>query len=408
MGGGRGGGAWEGGEGGKGVGKRGLRTARRGARKALEEAQASLAAAEEEWEERVVVPLSLALEVLTALVGEGGGEDEEEEEGEEEEEEWDSDQDEDRMEAMAVEMSAMGREGGREGGGVSAARQLLFSLLLGTEVLPRAFQVAQSLSGCLLQALSSLPSSSSSAVEGGREEEERRRSSTIIPIPLIRQVLELRSRAVLALGSLLSEMPSLMLETEGGRVWEGLLKMGEEGMEEEGRGHGPWYCRGEEPWLGLLTGVMGSFVRRRGVGGREGGREGEVELLARMVRTCPYFEVRVNAAGMLGCVCPSSSPSSLVSSVGKILKEALLTETHVLVEAAVLNAIMDWFSDDDKERDRVFIEELGFLSVLKEVLPAFRLKCKVEAGKHGKDAVGHVKETALNVARFIKYKQKAV
>ena len=195
-----------------------------------------------------------------------------------------------------------------------------------------------------------------------------------------------------------------MLETEGDRVWEGLLKMGEEGMEEEGRGHGPWYCRGEEPWLGLLTGVMGAFVRRRGEGGREGG----VELLARMVRTCPYFEVRVNAAGILGCVCPSSSPCSLVSSVGKVLKEALLTETHVLGEAAILNAIMDLFSDDDKERDRVFREELGFLTVLKEVLPAFRLKCKVEAGKHGKDAVGHVKETALNVARFIKYKQKAV
>lgn len=236
------------------------------------------------------------------------------------------------------------------------------------------------------------------------------RSLAVIPIPLIRQVLELRSRAVLALGELLTEMPSSIAETEGERAWEALLEMGEEGMEEERRGHGPWYCRGEEPWLGLLTGVMGAFVRRRGRGGSEGGQAGgkEVELLARMVRTSSYFEVRVNAVGILGCVCPPSSPSSLVSSVGAVLKEALLTESHVLGEAAVLNAIMDLFSDDDKERTRVFKEDLGLVPVLKEVLPAFRLKCKVEAGKHGKDAVGHVKETALNTARFIKYKEKTL
>lgn len=306
-------------------------------------------------------------------------------------------------------------------------RQRLFSLLVSTGVLSRTFHVAQSLSKCLLQALASLPpfipppssfSSSTTSTsntptsEAGNEDEEAKKMRTlaIIPIPLIRQVLELRSRALLALGGLLTEMPSSMIETEGAAAWTALLEMGEEGMEEERRGHAPWYCRGEEPCLGLLTGVMCAFVRRRGQGGTEGGRAGgkEVELLARMVRTSPYFEVRVNAAAILGCLCPPSSSFSLVSSVGATLKEALLTETHVLGEAAVLNAIMDLFSDDDQERDRIFQKHLGFLTVLKEVLPAFRLKCKVEAGKHGKDAVGHVKETALNTARFIKYKEKTL
>jgi hypothetical protein len=38
--------------------------------------------------------------------------------------------------------------------------------------------------------------------------------------------------------------------------------MCQEGVQEEQIGHGPWYRRGEEPWLGIVTGVMARFLRR--------------------------------------------------------------------------------------------------------------------------------------------------
>jgi hypothetical protein len=127
--------------------------------------------------------------------------------------------------------------------------------------------------------------------------------------------------------------------------------------------------------------------------------EGDLVLLIRMLQRSSSFEVRVNVAGLLGGCCPVGA----APRVGKVLKEALGTETHVLASASLLNALMDLFGRD--ELDAVF-QELGMLPMLTNVLPAFRLKAKTEAGKHGRDAVGHVKETALNLARFIKYKQR--
>lgn len=62
---------------------------------------------------------------------------------------------------------------------------------------------------------------------------------------------------------------------------------------------------------------------------------------------------------------------------------------------------MDLFADDDLHP--VFLR-LGLLPVLKDVLPKFRIKCKTEAGKCGRDAAAHAREAALNTSRFIKYK----
>lgn len=46
------------------------------------------------------------------------------------------------------------------------------------------------------------------------------------------------------------------------RLWGELKAMCQEGLQEERIGHGPWYRRGEEPWLGIVTGVMARFLRR--------------------------------------------------------------------------------------------------------------------------------------------------
>ena len=185
------------------------------------------------------------------------------------------------------------------------------------------------------------------------------------------------------------------------------------------------YLKGEEPWLGLLTGVMGALLRRSPALARAE----DLELLSSLLKTCPYYEVRVNAAAMLGL-----AGAQQVEAVGRVLIEALAGETNVMTEAAILDAVMDVFGED--ETDGVFVQ-LKLLDVLKEVLPKvrrkniahrfhlsgssnlcpmdtcvcdvggdvqFRVKVKTEASKYGKEALAHVKETALNVSRFIKYK----
>lgn len=50
---------------------------------------------------------------------------------------------------------------------------------------------------------------------------------------------------------------------EAPRIWGVLKAVCREALEEErGVGHGPWYLRGEEPWPGVVTGVMARFLRR--------------------------------------------------------------------------------------------------------------------------------------------------
>ena len=170
-----------------------------------------------------------------------------------------------------------------------------------------------------------------------------------------------------------------------------------ESLEEEQIGHGPWYKRGEEPWPGVVTGVMARFVRRAprvleaaevggcrvdgwcwigevcadllptfpSVGGclmldRRGvccltdvpsfhvKRNQDEALLASLLRTCPYFEARANAAAMLGALSGLDSTAGAgaaaaaadvratrVEAAGALLKGVLDAEAHVMVLAAV-------------------------------------------------------------------------
>lgn len=155
-------------------------------------------------------------------------------------------------------------------------------------------------------------------------------------------------------------------------------------------------------------------------------------MLAMLLSSSTYYEVRVNAAAMLGL---AGARPDVVEDVAKALSASLTNESHVMVEAEVLNAVMDIFSDDALHP---LFTQLGLLKPLKQLLPQvrtpdspfptydaprldsyilltiamgcvlqFRTKCKSEAVRHGKEALAHAREVALNIQRFIKYKEKA-
>lgn len=45
-----------------------------------------------------------------------------------------------------------------------------------------------------------------------------------------------------------------------------------------------------------------------------------------------------------------------------------------------------------------------FCSLSLSSLGQYRVKCKTEGGRHGKDSAAYARETALNASRFVKYK----
>lgn len=191
-------------------------------------------------------------------------------------------------------------------------------------------------------------------------------------------------------------------------MWTELKAMCHESLQEESIGHGPWYMRGEEPWPGVITGVMARFVRRapkvvaaaevrfycrlfvcvryvKGMGTPPTNAHSHTQdnntppqdeaLLSSLLQSCPYFEARANAANMLGGLSqlPAEDDAAVraarVEAAGALLKGALGGESHVMVLAAVLDAVMDLFADDDLHP--VFAR-LGLLPLLKEVLPKVR------------------------------------
>lgn len=184
-----------------------------------------------------------------------------------------------------------------------------------------------------------------------------------------------------------------------------------------------------------LTGVMWGLARRAGpavaAGIRAsstasvapGGAAGFVtDPLQMLLRLCDpevtrAFEARVNAVGMLGALGSAvavaaagagGAPSAAQGDgpelrLGRALVQ-VMEDPHVLVQAEALNAVMDVYGDDDL--DAAF-RASGAPEALAAAVPAFRRKVKQEGKVLGRDALCHLKETALNASRFVKYKQAA-
>ncbi|OWZ24563.1 hypothetical protein PHMEG_000387 [Phytophthora megakarya] len=113
-------------------------------------------------------------------------------------------------------------------------------------------------------------------------------------------------------------------------------------------------------------------------------------------------ESRLNAIGMIGCVGKRCSSPAEKEAVGHALVSRL-DDSSLEVVAETLNAIFDVY--DDEEFDDTF-RALNLLSALERTSSALKAKLKAEQKQLDRALVAHVKETRLNLLRFIKYKKK--
>lgn len=113
-------------------------------------------------------------------------------------------------------------------------------------------------------------------------------------------------------------------------------------------------------------------------------------------------ESRLNAVGIIGCVGKRCSSLAEKEAIGRALISRL-NDASLEVVAGTLNAIFDVYNDE--EFDDVF-RALDFLHALEHTSKALHAKVKAEQKALDRALVAHVKETRLNLLRFIKYKRK--
>ncbi|TDH74217.1 hypothetical protein CCR75_003033 [Bremia lactucae] len=127
---------------------------------------------------------------------------------------------------------------------------------------------------------------------------------------------------------------------------------------------------------------------------------------ANLIVTCAAHgrsaESRLNAIGIIGCVGKRCSTLAEKETIGRTLVSRL-DDLSLEVVAETLNAIFDVY--DDEEFDDTFCA-LNFLSALERTSSAIKSKVKAEQKCLDRALVAHVKETRLNLLRFIKYKKK--
>ncbi|RLN54798.1 hypothetical protein BBP00_00008775 [Phytophthora kernoviae] len=152
-----------------------------------------------------------------------------------------------------------------------------------------------------------------------------------------------------------------------------------------------------------VTAAMGSALRRSSAENRELAISADEALL---ILNCAAqgrsTEARVNAVGMIGCVGKRCTSSAEKEAVARSLS-ARLNDSSLEVVAETLNAIFDVYGDE--EFDDTF-RALNLLTALESTSVAVKNKLKAEQKQLDRALVAHVKETRLNLVRFIKYKKK--
>lgn len=360
------------------------------------------------WKLSVAEPLKLTAEVMTNVCALAA---EELEGDDEEEQEWGSD-DEDAMEREACGGGAQ-KQPAVVGDGRSSSGGAPGSLLERLVDFGALEQTMATLGALLSPTPRDRP-------PPGTDPKTGLATPPKVPLPAgtAADLADLRSIVALCAANLVQNLPLRALGDDPHVLWRELCRLCQAAVDRA------------PSCVETLTGVMWGLVRRAGrpvvagmlaARGCEGvvprqGTLGEVGVLEDavmelVVRLCDpektrSFEARVNAVGILGAlgVALSSSEAETRTTelgLGHALVQAL-EDPHVLVQAEALNAVMDVYADDSK--DDAF-RASGAPAALATVVPAFKRKVKEEGKALGRDALCHLKETALNAARFIKYKQ---
>lgn len=114
------------------------------------------------------------------------------------------------------------------------------------------------------------------------------------------------------------------------------------------------------------------------------------------------METRMNTIGMIGSVGQRSKNPAEIEVIARCLI-ASLNDSSLEVVAEALNAVFDVFGDEDY--DELF-RNLQFLGALERTSVSVKAKLRAEKKEIDRALAAHVKETHLNLVRFIKYKKK--
>ena len=376
-----------------------------------------------EWKLAVAEPLKLTAEVMANLCALAVGDGEEEEE-----EEWGSD-DEDAMERAAC--------GG--GGGMDAAQQhanggahatVLLDAMTDGGALQRTVATLRALlsptprdtrppasgvGGAVTESTPPPATAEGAAAAGGGAAAAAAAapdSESRLPLPsgVAGDLADLRATVALCAANLVQNLPPKALGESPHGLWSELCGMCEAAMERA------------PSCVETVSGVMWGLVQRAGPAVAAGIRasaasaaaagqtEPASDPLPLIKRLCDpeatrAFEARVNAVGILGALGAAAAAAAEGSGadlgLGRALVQAM-EDPHVLVQAEALNAVMDVYGDDGQ--DAAF-RASGAPAALAVGVPAFKRKVKQEGKVLGRDALCHLKETALNASRFVKYKQ---
>lgn len=383
-----------------------------------------------EWKLAVAEPLKLTAEVMANLCALAVGVGEEEEE----EEEWGSD-DED-----AMEQAACGGGAAQQQANGTARTTVLLDAMAEGGALQRALATLQALLSPTPRdreqpAVAAAPMATVGSVDGAVREEKpppvtaeeatagpaaaAAAAESRLPLPsgVAGDLADLRATVALCAANLVQNLPPNALGESPHGLWVELCGMCEAAMERA------------PSCVETVTGVMWGLVRRAGPAVAAGIRASAVppaapgltkeesaakraagDPLPLILRLCDpeatrAFEARVNAVGMLGALGSAAATAAAAEAgdlgLGLALVQAM-EDPHVLVQAEALNAVMDVYGEDGL--DAAF-RASGAPAALATGVPAFRRKVKQEGKALGRDALCHLKETALNASRFVKYKQ---
>lgn len=130
--------------------------------------------------------------------------------------------------------------------------------------------------------------------------------------------------------------------------------------------------------------------------------DSDLDTLEGLYKTSTSVLARSNLVGMVGTIGTSHTASNL--TIGTLLF-AWLRDPSIAVVSECLNGLFEIYGDE--KHDAIF-HQLGYIQLLTSVAAEMKEKIRAERKSLGPDVVAYVKETRLNLVRFIKYKQKTL
>ena len=124
-------------------------------------------------------------------------------------------------------------------------------------------------------------------------------------------------------------------------------------------------------------------------------------LLTLIIKTNDNF-IKCNIIDIISlCSCADNK-----FEIGEKLKELFYNQNHIEVLSHVINAFMDLFKEDDLESNK-YLKKIEIINIMKNGINEFKNRMKIAKKNKDidKDEYEYIKETFINMKRFIKYKE---